>query len=323
MSGSDHEDFDPQDLVARARRGVLSRAERDALALALEASPELATAYRVGVEIDRASAVQGGDDALIGRAADAAMARVERMTGRTPQVASGAARSSRWAAAAAVLLSVIFASGIAAALFTGAVWPLRSAPEPQVPSAAPAPMPKKHKRAPVAAAAPAPVDVQALPPEELAAPEVVANEAAPRPARKAGADESNAGEAAELFHDANDARRNGELRRAQRLYVRLIEQHPSSDEAGLARVSLGRLLLSAGDARAAEREFRRYLSGGGGQLAEEALVGQAESLGRLKRPVQERQAWQRLLAAHPGSVYAAQAKQRLAALSANDEDGAR
>jgi TolA-binding protein len=123
-------------------------------------------------------------------------------------------------------------------------------------------------------------------------------------------------DAAELFRDANAARRAGDLGRARRLYAALIEQHASSDEAGLARVSLGKLLLASGDARAAEREFRRYLGAGGGQLEEEALVGQAQSLGRLQRSDEERHAWQRLLAAHPSSVYAAQAQQRIAALEA-------
>ena len=322
MSDHDRDRFDPEDLVARARRGLLSRGEQEQLAHALEASPELATAYRVGVEIDRASAVQGGDDAVIARAADAAMARVvemtTHMTTRKP-LPSRAAQGSRWAAAAAVALSVICASGLAAAL-TGAVpWPFRSEPEPAAaPSVAPATPKKKHKpkRAPIEAAA-----IEVAPTPVIEPPEPIT---APQRMPKAGAGIDPADDAATQFHDANEARRNGELKHAQRLYGRLIEQHPSSDEAGFARVSLGRLLLAAGDARAAEREFRSYLAGGGGQLSEEALVGQAQSFGRLKRANEEQKAWQRLLASYPSSVYAAQAKQRLAVLdAAHEQDGTR
>jgi TolA-binding protein len=139
-------------------------------------------------------------------------------------------------------------------------------------------------------------------------------------ARKPNA--SAAEHAAELFHEANAARRDGDLRRARRLYGQLTAVHPGSDEAGLARVSLGSLLLAAGDARGAEREFRAYLAAGGGQLREEALVGQAQSLGKLGRAGEERAAWRRLLDANPGSVYAAQARQRLDVLEAAQDESA-
>jgi tetratricopeptide (TPR) repeat protein len=309
MSTRDRDDFDPEDLIARARRGTLSRAEHEALTRALEASPDLAAAYRVGIELDRASAIQSGDEALIARSADAAMARVADMsTDMTTRTRIGAsapprAGSSRWAVAAAALLSVVLASGLAGALWTGAIaWPFRSDERAHPPTEAPA---KSEPRAKPRPAQPAPEEP--LPAIRV---EDYAPSARDRP-RKAP---DNSGGAAELFSEANAARRGGDLARARRTYAQLIERHPASDEAGLARVSLGKLLLAAGDARGAEREFRRYLAAGGGQLSEEALVGQAESLGRLKRVGDERAAWQRLLVTHPSSVYAGQAKQRLAAL---------
>jgi TolA-binding protein len=305
MSTDDRDDFDPEDLIARARRGTLSRAEHEALTRALEASPDLAAAYRVGVELDRASAIQSGDEALIARSADAAMARVAGMTSRTRIAASAPPRadSSRWAVAAAALLSVVLASGLAGALWTGAIaWPFQADERAHPPTEAPAKSEPPAKPRPV----------QPAPEEPLPAIRVedYAPSARDRP-RKAPDDSDGA---AELFSEANAARRGGDLARARRGYAQLIEKHPASDEAGLARVSLGKLLLAAGDARGAEREFRRYLAAGGGQLSEEALVGQAESLGRLKRVGEERAAWQRLLVTHPSSVYAGQAKQRLAAL---------
>ena len=324
MSAHGDDRFDPEDLIARARRGVLSRAEHEALARALQESPDLAALYRVGIEIDRASAVQGGDDALIARSADAALARVAEMTSRTraqsiaPRLAErGHGGRGRWAIAAAALLSVVFASGFAAALWSGAVqWPFESKPsEPSLPAAQANPKARATKRAP----APAAPQIDAVQPQaELEQiPQIRVEDyapSAPEPrARKSGGQDGSA-DAATLFSEANAARRGGDLARARRSYAQLIEKHPSSDEAGLARVSLGKLLLAAGEARGAEREFKRYLAAGGGQLAEEALVGQAQSLGVMQRASEERQAWQRLLASYPTSVYAAQAKQRLTAL---------
>jgi TolA-binding protein len=300
--GAEH--FDAEDLVARARQGSLSRAEQEALTAALAQSPELRTAYQVGIELDRATAVQAGDDALLARAADAAITRASELTSRTT-----AAHSVRTiAVAAAIVLTLISATGIATALWTGAMpWPF--AKKASAPSDEPAIEVQRATPKPVKVARPAPapssLEAQAIP-EPAAIPEATPH------ARKA----SSVPDAAELFRDANAARRAGDLGRARRLYAALIEQHGSSDEAGLARVSLGKLLLASGDARAAEREFRRYLGAGGGQLEEEALVGQAQSLGRLQRSDEERHAWQRLLAAHPSSVYAAQAQQRIAALEA-------
>lgn len=315
MSAHDRDDFDPLDLIARARRGSLTRAEQEVLEDALDANPDLAAAYRVGVEIDRASAVQGGDEALIASAADAAMARVADMTSRTRIAASTPpprrGTSPRWALAAAALLSVVFASGIAGALWSGVVeWPFKSDAKDE-PAEQPASPPKHVKKR----AKPAPDVAQPAPEEAAPLPAIRVEDYAPserEPRARRATD--NVGGAAELFSEANAARRSGDLARARRTYTLLIEKHPTSDEAGLSRVSLGKLMLAAGDARGAEREFRRYLAAGGGQLAEEALVGQAESLGRLKRASDERDAWQRLLATHPSSVYAAQAKQRLAAL---------
>jgi TolA-binding protein len=123
--------------------------------------------------------------------------------------------------------------------------------------------------------------------------------------------------AAELFGRANDARREGDVGAARALYREVAERFPGSAEARLARVSLGKLLLGAGDVRAAEAEFARYLAAGG-PLVQEALVGRAECLRRLGRSDDERRVWQQLVDEFPGGVYEPQARSRLAELGGVD-----
>lgn len=119
--------------------------------------------------------------------------------------------------------------------------------------------------------------------------------------------------AADLFRRANDARRTGDVSVARALYRDVVDRFPGSAEARLVRVSMGKLLLGAGDVRAAEAEFALYLAGDG-PLVQEALVGRAECLRRLARPDDERRVWQRLLDEFPSGVYEPQARSRLAEL---------
>jgi TolA-binding protein len=122
--------------------------------------------------------------------------------------------------------------------------------------------------------------------------------------------------AGDLFQRANSARRAGDVGLARALYRQVEDRFPGSAEARLARVSLGKLLLAAGDARGAEDEFAHYLAGGSGPLVQEALVGRAESLQSLARPDEERRVWQRIVDEFPAGVYAAQARRRLTELGA-------
>jgi TolA-binding protein len=124
--------------------------------------------------------------------------------------------------------------------------------------------------------------------------------------------------AAELFRRANAARRRGEFPVAKAQYSELIARFPESAEARLARLSLGRLLLAAGDSAEAERTLRGYLADGDRALGEEALVSHAQSLRALGRSLEEQQAWQLLLSRYPSSIYAAAARQRLKALAAQE-----
>jgi TolA-binding protein len=100
---------------------------------------------------------------------------------------------------------------------------------------------------------------------------------------------------------------------ARALYLRLELDFPASTEAQLAHISLGNLLLRMGRAAEAERQFSGY-SGSRAALTQEALVGRARSFGALGRDADERRVWHALLSSYPDSVYAAQARKRLAML---------
>jgi TolA-binding protein len=122
--------------------------------------------------------------------------------------------------------------------------------------------------------------------------------------------------AAEVFRQANAARRAGDLPGARALYGELQTRFPGSDEAQLSFVSMGKLLLAAGRTEEAEHQFARYLSLGDGELTEEALVGRARSLELLGRSESERQVWERLLREFTSSVYGESARRRLVDLAA-------
>jgi hypothetical protein len=307
--------IDPEDLGVRARRGLLSRAEQRELERATDASPTLRLAYEIGRDMDAVTAVRGGDDALIAAAAAAALARVTSLdrpnaersaSSSAERSAERSSRARRMASAAAIGLLVLAASGAAAAFFRGALqWPfVNTASE----APAPAMVSPLHARRTKPAAPPPsqPAPTLAAPAELATAPQLESPAAARPRAHRSGA--------AELFHSANAARRAGEFARAERLYAELCAAYRDSAEGELARVSLGQLLLARGDASDAEREFRRYLARGRGQLVEEALVGRAQSFERLGSARAERENLRRLLADFPRSVYAAQARARLAAL---------
>lgn len=269
----------------------------------------------LAADLDRDTAVRAGDEELVLRAANVALSRAY---GSEPVRPSGvhfrpSSRRRRQVATALVAAALISVSGLAAALFAGVIavpFKGRLAEKPEEAPLARAPV-TALPAAPKAALEPSVVNVPENVPENVLV-------ASPRAVR--ATPEAALG-ASDLFRGANAARRGGDLARARRLYSELIQKYPSSDEARLAQVSLGKLLLSEGKSREAEREFSRYLAGGQGPLAEEALVSQAQSLERLERVSEERAAWQRLVSEHPNSVYAAQARERLKVLSSGVKSG--
>ena len=315
------------DLSIRARRFGLSLDERRLLDRACEASPSLRVSHEVGRDFDRIAVVRAGDEELIARVADRVLAASRRGSGRgrwawgfgvaVVLLSSGAL--ARWAAVVRLRQPVVAGDG-----------PRSAEPRPGAPRG---PAASKAREAPADEAlldsTPATPSLRdpALcdpPPSKLVvrsdspdtkAPSYAKNGRGVPASHAAGASDAIAspdGETApEWFRKANAARRAGDLAGAVALYDKLQAKFPNSDEARLSHVSLGKLLLSSGRAVAAERQFSLYLAVGGRELAEEALVGRAESLQRLGRAVEERQTWQRLLRDSPASVYAARAKQRI------------
>ena len=77
----------------------------------------------------------------------------------------------------------------------------------------------------------------------------------------------------------------------------------------LGRISLDRLANPA----AALTEFNEYLAHGHGSLREDALIGRALALGRLRRSAEERSGWEVLLREYPDSMYAEKAREKLSA----------
>lgn len=291
-----------EDLSVLARRGALSVADERAFESALEGSATLATAHQLGLDFDRIAAVKPGDEALIAEVAERAVRR-----GRP-------ARFARFRRSALLIAAALALAGSATAF-----WQLSRRPVP--PNAAPSAtassparvetmrthLPEKAPRAPSAPLTPAQEPVAAAPAGTVNAPR------APSPRT----DEPSArtfDSAEALFREANAARRAGDVAVARALYLRLERDFPTSDEARLAHISLGNLLLAMGRAAEAEQQFASYL-GGRPALTQEALVGRAQSLTALGRSAEEQRVWQALLHDYPSSVYAGRAKQRLAELA--------
>jgi TolA-binding protein len=122
--------------------------------------------------------------------------------------------------------------------------------------------------------------------------------------------------AAALFARANRARQSGDARGAIDLYRQLTRRFPQSEEAGVAHVSLGRLLLDRqGDASGALVELDRYLADPRHvALRESCLIGRARALGMLGQRDDERRAWEALLAEYPDSLHVGRARARLGEL---------
>lgn len=295
-----------EDLSVLSRRGALSEADQQAFAHALESSATLAAAHQLGLDFDQIASVKPGDDALIARVAGRAVSRPPRLAG---------GRLGRQV--------LLLAAGLALAGSAAAWWQRSRAAAPTTPTppAASAPASSSAGLRSALAATDARVTPSATARAERTTPPANRETPAAAPdlhrnpqADPAAAASGNGFDSAEaLFREANAARRRGDAAIARALYLRLEHDFPASDEAHLAHVSLGNLLLAMGRPREAEAQFAGY-AGGRSTLAQEALVGRAQSLAALGRGAEERRVWQALLRDYPGSVYAARAQQRLDAL---------
>jgi len=122
--------------------------------------------------------------------------------------------------------------------------------------------------------------------------------------------------AIELLDGARRSRAAGDWQGAASAYEALVTRWPDSPEARVALVPLGELRLERlGDAAGALQTFDKYLAGpSSGALGEEASWGRIRALRSLGRAPEEAEALHAFLAAHPASLRAQEARQRLAEL---------
>ena len=291
----------PDDLLVAARRRSLSDLERQVLSSHV-AHCELCRAGELASELLHEPLFAGtgapdADRALVERVAERASASLAR------GVRHAHPRWRRVAAAVAVLLGL---GGVASA----AAWIGRSFVVPRAVDQDPAPTrsdfgPRVDRSARTPAPPPpaAPSARQLPPAKKLVA---------ARPARDSAAGVALPETAASLFAEAARARHDGDLRRAVALYGTLRSAFPDSDQARVASVSMGDLLLRLDEPARALRAFDAYLSDvRTGSMREEALFGRARSLNELSDEIAERETWARLVRDFPGSAYGRVARQRL------------
>jgi hypothetical protein len=373
-----------EDLVLRARRGALMRAEARALDAHVATCESCRMSLALGQIAGPLPPVGADDEAMaarlvaralaprsVGGGARAGGAPVSRRAARGVR---RRARLPRWATVAAAL--ALTAGAASAALWTGrrifapappqatpeatpakarhaarsaagarsrieevapaeapgpaepAAPPAGLAPEIAVPAALP---PAPPLGAPVVAAAPArrrspavALDAHraATTPPALAPPVAPAAPAEAPQTKLALPEEARADADAPaptsedvpdvLLRAANAARRARRIDEAIRFYLELQSRFPTSKQAVLSHLSLGSLALGAGSYESALAEFDIYLSSGGPELSEEALLGKAKALAGLGRTAEEREVW-RVLESR-SSQYRWRARQRLGEL---------
>lgn len=129
-----------------------------------------------------------------------------------------------------------------------------------------------------------------------------------RTTARSSLDTRNASSAGELFERARAAHLSGDAKLAVKLYRLLERRYPSSREAHVSWVVLGRLYLEQlGDPRAALSYFDRYIEKNGPNQPE-ALIGRARCLRALGRTQDEVQTLRRLAERYPDSFYAGRAR---------------
>jgi hypothetical protein len=279
-------DLETSDLVCRSRRERLSNVEELRLGRLLQGSEEARFQAAVLDEVERDSAVQSGDDALVARMASRALGRVAR-----PSRHRIRAHALQFAAAALMFGAASAALGWSGALKSWAPAPTAAVTPARAPEESPGPLGARRATSSVSrelAPALAPAPSASVVPQAFSA-------VVPSPA--------------ELLSRANLARRNGRAAEARRLYGSLVSSHPGAREAPLAHLALGKLLESAEPAQAMNH-FNALAQGGGG-LRAEGLWGQAECARRLGRQAAEARALEALVREFPASPYAEAARGRL------------
>ncbi|MDF2694474.1 MAG: hypothetical protein K0S65_2857 [Labilithrix sp.] len=253
-----------------------------------------------------------GDDGIVARSAAAAIARrVARASGSKLDAPSSAPLRRAWSWVALAAASAVLVGVAVTELVVPPAPPVPAQPTTQPVDVPPA-QPLRHTSAPEMPSKddgiPA-LDVSALP--SVALPKATAPAALP--STHASVQPSTTRTAAEMFAFANDARRRRDSS-APDLYRELQSTYPSSAEAVISFVTLGRLELDRGHASLALAQFERYLETNTTELREDALAGRASALENLGRRADELRAWEALLSEYPRTLLATHAKERLAVL---------
>ncbi len=314
----------PEGLLERARRRIASPEELERLQVHLVTCKACAFEHAVSADCDRATAPRPDDDLVLARLRDRTL---RALAARSPEhrILHVSRRALTVATAAAVLLVAACAAGAILVHFLRSHGSDRttlpqssvsrtatraaSAPSPQPPSTS--------EQSPGSVAEAEPLEAPSAERQPVAVERPPRN--APRSAR-ASSERTSATDSpttpGDLFARANAARRAGDVNEAAHLYRDLQRTFPGTAEELVSRVTLGRLLLDRlGDASGALILFDGYLANPSHRgLREEALIGRALALGRLRRLTEERAAWTALLAAYPASAYAERARARLADL---------
>lgn len=219
--------------------------------------------------------------------------------GRKKPALVALARRPRVLFAAACLLLMAGAAG--------AAWMVRDAHRPSSPpglvgSAAPAVSSLPLRTAAAVEIVPPPMPLPAAPESAVAERAAVK----PPPAEPT---------ASALFEQGTALRAQNKRAAAILVFEKLQRAYPESRESRLSYALVGTLLLEQRRPAEALAQFDRHLAVRGA-ADQEALAGRASAYQQMGRGADEAKAWRRLLAAHPDSIYATRATQRLAALAA-------
>jgi len=321
MSGSDVDD-----LLVRARRNLLSPAEKREVELTLDSLPEARLLLRAGLAFDEQTSALAGDEELVSalarRAEEYAKAR-SRLSALAPRtkLRRRRARFNPWITAAASLMVGAVAGVAVAATFWGIslTTPRHESHAGALRNATRTTSAKKRVATPVPREPPPVASVaerSAIATEPSASPAgtAVSHEptarfrAAPRAAAETRALEPSA---AQLYSAANQARVQGDLSAAIRGYLDLQQRFPSTAEATASRLTLGNVYLVAKQPVLALAQFRAHQATGGAGFGAESLWGMALALRQLDRRPEEREALTLLLSRYAGSTYEAAARRKL------------
>lgn len=289
-----------EELSIRARRGDLNPEERRAFERAVATAAPARLFHRMGCDFDLELRVRPGDDELIRRVSQRALA-----SSRSAVVNPIRTMTIRLSLALLVTCST---AGAAAWIARGRSSPRTIDVPPEARQLEKLNLPRSLSASAVQSRSRismvAPTTARATGPSGLDVRE-------PKLTRTEVRTASEPLDAAALFRGANAARRSGDMQTVESLYRELQSRFPDSEQARISHIAFGKLLLLAGRATDAQRQFEMYLAQGSGPLEQEAMAGRAEIFSRLGERRAEARAWQDLLRRHPSSVQAARATERL------------